>query len=546
MPPKHNPAPVLLLAALAGLLACVVLVPSAQAAPPALSTTLLAFSDRQGDGVASPARSVTLTNPGPQSISLGTPTLDGGGASFFTIISAGGLPRTLEAGQSVAVSVAFNAPAGSFAPPTSPVKQALLQIPVDASPLSIQLQGLVFVGDGDFEPSLQHVLQTFGYDVDVADPDPFTNRLGRALLPQGDEIPAQRFRKADPAKPVTVETLAVFGPNKDDTTVRFGWYESLANPQELFLINKANKATVSPVVTGTTSFNPGTASFGTYSHWPFFEGSGQYTASSASASDDSLNTWEPTRLFRHKVRVYPAKRLGGTVEANSYIVAHEEQTAGQDYQDIVVVLRNVVPVTPDLALDFGRVYPGTLFDKDGQTIGFITTQRRTDTVGNANTTAAPDTISTTTSFNPALLDIDSGAGTLAISTTRTSSAGRTSEGWNSLVNALELPIPQGSEPFTVSTRLLGPLSNLTANSQQAGLFVGTDQDTFLKLIVLRLNGENIVQFYRETAGGNSQSFTAPLADLASITALDLTVRVDPTTSRPAPRSASHGASAQRL
>ncbi|CAN0605651.1 unnamed protein product, partial [Ectocarpus sp. 12 AP-2014] len=141
----------------------------------------------------------------------------------------------------------------------------------------------------------------------------------------GDEIDAQEFERVDDA-PITLEVLSVFGPTNSDPVVAFGHYSSgNANAtSELFTVTNdplVNGQTLNAVLSGDTAFDPGTASFGFYSRWPFFGNRQLY-------SEDALNTFNSA--IPHHVRVY---ELPG--EENAYIIATEEHTAGFDYQDIV-------------------------------------------------------------------------------------------------------------------------------------------------------------------------------------------------------------------
>ncbi|NJM07442.1 choice-of-anchor D domain-containing protein, partial [Candidatus Gracilibacteria bacterium] len=108
--------------------------------------------------------------------------------------------------------------------------------------------------------------------------------------------------------------------------------------QPLFSVSNnptSNGQTLNVPVSGFSSFDPGAGSFGFYSNWPFFGARNIY-------SEDALNTF--ANAIPHHVRVYPLKNSAGTVVPNAYIVATEETTSGFDYQDIVVIVRNVTPI----------------------------------------------------------------------------------------------------------------------------------------------------------------------------------------------------------
>ncbi|NJK82440.1 MAG: hypothetical protein HC912_00075, partial [Saprospiraceae bacterium] len=102
----------------------------------------------------------------------------------------------------------------------------------------------------------------------------------------------------------------------------------------------ANAQTLTVPTTGVLEFTPSTTDvFGFYSRWPFFGNRHLY-------SEDALNTFNGA--IPHHVRVYPHPS-----ENNAYIIATEEHISGFDFQDIVVIVRNVKPFVPSTpALSF--------------------------------------------------------------------------------------------------------------------------------------------------------------------------------------------------
>jgi hypothetical protein len=91
---------------------------------------------------------------------------------------------------------------------------------------------------------------------------------------------------------------------------------------------------VNPALTGSTSFDPGTASFGLYTAFPFI--------STTQYSQDSLNTGENS--IKRKIRFYPLKQNGAVV-ANAYVFTTEDwnndNKGGTDSNDFVGIIRNV-------------------------------------------------------------------------------------------------------------------------------------------------------------------------------------------------------------
>lgn len=297
------------------------------------SATRLTFNDVQG-GAASAAKTLTFSNTGNANLTISNLAISGTNANQFQITNKPTLPVTLKAGSSTKVSIAFN-------PTTIGPKGGSLQIKSndpDTSVATVNLRGLGTKGlGGGNEPSLQWILDTCQIPIKVGDPDPTNNSLP-TTKPLGDEVALPQFEKAG-AGAVKVEVIAVFGPQSSSGIVtRFGYYSSgnASSKHQLFTVPNASYQSLKPSVSGSTSFDPGTSNFSFYSIWPFFNNRNVY-------GEDHLNTF--TGAIPHHVRVYPLKNANGTVASNAYVVATEEHISGFDYQDIVVVVRNVKPAT---------------------------------------------------------------------------------------------------------------------------------------------------------------------------------------------------------
>ena len=275
---------------------------------------------------------MTIRNVGNAAFSLSSlePSTD-----QFALAGLPTLPTTIEQGGSVEVQV-------TFAPTSTGPKDATLTVNGDA-PLAAELRGLGVKGDGgNDEPSLQWIFDTFDLNLETGDDDasstPIANNPSNEALNGllGNEIKAPSFQKAGNGD-VTIEVLAAYGVD-NNPVAEFGWYEAdnADARNDLFDVESGadNAQTLNPEVDGELSFDPESASFGFYSFWPtnrFFSERYVYT-------QDELNTFEDA--IPHQVRVYP---LPG--EANAYVLATEEFTQGFDYNDIVVIVRNVKPAS---------------------------------------------------------------------------------------------------------------------------------------------------------------------------------------------------------
>jgi hypothetical protein len=320
-------------------------------------------------GTAGQYRTVTLANTGSGSLKVTSIAVTGLDPSQFLVVGAPAAsttsPYTLLPNSAVSFSVAFN-------PTTLGMKTAKIQISSENNTVrEVALSGLGTKGlGGTNEPSLQQVLDVHGVSVNAGDNDKTTSIIN-SLTPKatllGGELHIQRFVRSNDG-PVTVEVLGVFGPQSTGGTVTgFGWYPSGSTTikNALFTVPNSGYQTVNVPVTGSRSFDPGSAVFGFYSQWPFFNNRVVY-------QEDRLNTF--TGNIPHHLRVYPLKTATGTTVPDAYVLAHEEDVAGFDYQDIVMILRNVKPApVTTVMIDFK---PSTSATQTGYTPDVGTGLRR--------------------------------------------------------------------------------------------------------------------------------------------------------------------------
>jgi regulation of enolase protein 1 (concanavalin A-like superfamily)/fibronectin type 3 domain-containing protein len=280
---------------------------------------------------SSPFQSLTITNTGTSALALPADglTITGTDASQFTFVNPG-LPLTIQPGASAIVQLAMNATATG-------IKTANLVIKsndADAPTLTISLRGLGTSGTGgDLEPSLQKILDLFQIPDNVGDNDSSTTVFPVPPVAGNDEVTMQRLQQAGPGN-VTIELLGVFA-NSKSPAIRFGYYQP-GTPEfktELFTVAQAYAQSVSPAITGTTSFDP-TGDFAIYGTFPAFTNREVY-------SEDALNTWESNSANRRKIRFYPLKNSDGSTVPNAYVFAFEEYTLSYDQNDIIGIIRNV-------------------------------------------------------------------------------------------------------------------------------------------------------------------------------------------------------------
>ncbi|PPK88536.1 thrombospondin type 3 repeat-containing protein [Neolewinella xylanilytica] len=293
-----------------------------------LSPEAITTDARVGDSVRI---TVYVANVGNAALEGATVTLSGSDASQFSL-DAAALSANLPPNNSASVDLLFR-------PTSSGVKFSTLTVTgVNARPVVVALSGLGRQGsETGQQPSLQQIVNVHRLPIDVGDRDPLTSPIDLAggtydqLL--GDEVDLSSFQRASDG-PVELEVLGVFENESVDPIVAFGWYESNTPSQTIPLFTVSNSVadngqTIQPKVSGNQTFDPGPVAFGFYSLWPASSGRVVY-------GHPSLNTFD-SAVKRH-LRVYPVPG-----EEHAYLLAFEQATTGFDYQDIVVLVRNVEP-----------------------------------------------------------------------------------------------------------------------------------------------------------------------------------------------------------
>lgn len=159
-----------------------------------------------------------------------------------------------------------------------------------------------------------------------------------------------------------------------------------------------------------------------------------------------------------------------------------------------------------LSLDFSTATPGTVVDKNGLGTGFSSVQ--------ANSTGD--------AYDLSLINVDTASSSLVLTATQGSNAAA-----NNLKNALQVAVDTITQPFRISTRLKGPVTNLNAAYKQGGIFVGSDQDNYAKLVVVNDGKQLKLQFYKEQNGIGASIGKITGLNWAGIDTLDLYLTGDP-------------------
>ena len=153
-------------------------------------------------------------------------------------------------------------------------------------------------------------------------------------------------------------------------------------------------------------------------------------------------------------------------------------------------------------------------DKNGQATGFTRLQQ--NKLGDQ--------------YQPSLIDLDTAAGLLKLTTRGSSTTGGNSGADNTLVNALETQFDGTQDTFQINARLKGPLK-FDLPYEQGGIYLGSDQDNFIKLVAIKTNEGQRLQFFDEYSTGTGGTYSSiaeadsrlDIGSFANINTLDLRI-----------------------
>jgi hypothetical protein len=487
---------------------------------------------------ASPAEAATFTNTGSTTLSVSNIAISGTNASEFKLDAGQATTLTIAPGGSANVNVTF-VPVASTNCPTSSNLSPIGNVNRTASftystndttqPTgSIDLAGVNACGhEGNYEPTLSQLLSTFGY-TDKVNPSGNTQRsLGTSrTYPLTDEVQTPYFNVANSSLPVSLVPIAHYSGGLQVPYSATGWFLkstpaqtpcNAATCKQAFVFpadpvggyNQNQK--IFPVPTGSTTFTP-TGTFGIYSG----------ENAEIGFSDDQFNTAHgtdnknlPTTIsphFLHNMRMFPAYGPGHVLIPNTYLVAIDlsrvPKNKNNDYQDVVMLLSNVTPAAPT-----------------STAIGTAT----------AHNLAAGGTVSGTcavTGFDGVLANNGStpacnapniafGSGGLRL----TSTTGQLADGKQQ--NALYDNFDATKGQFTVKARIVGPITQLTQQFQQAAVWFGPDTNNFVK-VEAEYQGTaagtdpHLTMFYDEKGSAATVS-TVSMPSLTTASTVDLVI-----------------------
>lgn len=175
-----------------------------------------------------------------------------------------------------------------------------------------------------------------------------------------------------------------------------------------------------------------------------------------------------------------------------------------------LVYANAVQPLP-YALDFTKQVPGVL-DSAGQATGFTRVQ--------ANINGDE--------YQPAQINLNTAAGQLNLTTIGTDTTGSAYGTNNTLDNALETQFDATTRGFSITARIKGPLSQLSANYDTGTLYFGPDDDNYVKLAAEYDSAHGQVLQFTDEQGATTHTVNsyASIGSFANLSTLDLRLMGD--------------------
>lgn len=309
--------------------------------------TLNSVNSASSGGSHTSTYQLRVTNTGTKRLLVSSIKIRGTDQGDFTINFPSG-------GQSFGVGKQINYDVKFTADSTVGLKSAFLAVASGAGTSRVPLSAMVTKGEGTtFEPSLQDIFNLYGFKINAGEQSNTANPYFVAAS-KTDEVNISTLVKANANAPVVVRPLAEF-TNHATPDVRMGFYTpgDAGSEQYLWYSPSQSSQSVTPLVYGQTSFNPGSGAFGLVTQYPYFtnpNGTTENVYSENALNKRMYTTSNAASTSVVHMKFYPYKDSNGNTVANTYIVAEEEynQDSVSDSQDLVFIVTNVKPA-PDKA-----------------------------------------------------------------------------------------------------------------------------------------------------------------------------------------------------
>jgi hypothetical protein len=485
------------------------------------------------DEEARPARSVVVRNPGGADLQVTDVTVSGP----FALAADQPTSFTVAPGATAPVAVQYTPPTTTTTTTAHSGTLTIASNDAETPSVQVTLKGLDTSAYEDVgEPTLRVLANAIGYNgADLI----ASTRAQRWPIDGTTEVISPYWRRVDGGAPVELIPLARYAARTIGTTGGAGWYSkgtdpnSAGNRRQLYAFagcgcadpmvgsGGENQRLLPATTTGVTTFSP-TGLFG------LFADNGR------SFSDDGYHKFQDetgaiVETQTHNFRFYPARNASGGTIPDAWIVGVDIGVnpapgfqKNYDYQDYVFLLVNAAPELaaaprPTLAGgEFTGAIGGTVADKDGEGTGFGSVQ--------ANDAGSQ--------YNPSLVDLDTAAGVLHLTTTNGSNSG----GSDTQHNALQKAFDGSYRRWDVAARVIDPAAVMGTQLQHQAVFFGPDNGNFVKLEVEHRDGVARLVSYAEKNGAFAfADVTGPVIPAGATVELHLLGDPDLRTIQPAYR-----------
>jgi hypothetical protein len=255
----------------------------------------------------------------------------------WQIISPPSTPVTIASGGSLDLSVRFIAQSGGQINGTLTINSNDADEPAS----TIQLAGWwQNVSEGNVEPSLQTILNTFGYGTKVTYAGQSLNNGGKVMR-VGDEVLSPYWNVFDPTLSVGVRQIDAF--HTQGNIAQLKWFLQGASGTKLFTSDGDEGQSFLPHINNSTVGVVGASyAAGTFApSGPF----GFMIDQESSVDNDNVQE-QSGGGYGHHVRFFVAKDSAGRIIPNTYIMTMDYSGINYDYQDNVYVITNMKPVSP--------------------------------------------------------------------------------------------------------------------------------------------------------------------------------------------------------
>lgn len=299
---------------------------------------------------------LTLRNDGFEDLSIDT--VEVSDPTLFELVSAFEAV-VLEPGQSVDVKVRFVA-ADSDDGSLYEASLVISSSDPDEGEKVISLAGIAQgLSENGKEPTVQEIVNAFGYSTDVAQEQ--MNR-GGLVEANGDEILAPYFQRADGTSPIKITQLAAYHTQGDIARLFIHDVDS-RNLNEVIAHDEMDGQSLLPRTLNDGDKLAGISlerddPFGFFAAISGRQGYISWSDPDANLYEDSIDAignpgvnlkWDQND--GHLIRVYVAKDDQGNVIPNTYIVIQDYAGVNYDYNDNIFLVENITTYDPTGAED---------------------------------------------------------------------------------------------------------------------------------------------------------------------------------------------------